>query len=240
MAQDLISIFSRKLRAGFLKKNRRQWIYTITLDRLWLTPGSRVFLRRPSDRRNPAEKIAEHQRASAQACQRLWNNYMRNATSGPPQTRGMRCAIQNAADCFSVPAMADGREKPRPQSMADKLGVDRRPIIRRGRKFCCGLTTDMLPHTVAVRSLVGLHCPQKSGSIGDSSLPRSMRDLPGRPKKERRCATSKLGPAPEGVWDQRTGGAGFLSFALDLRQLPTWSRAQWFAKPRDARSIGAM
>ena len=51
----------------------------------------------------------------------------------------------------------------------------------------------------------------------------------------------KVGPAPEGSLDHELASVGIPVFALDLRQLPpNGPVAQWFAEPRDARSIGAV
>jgi erythromycin esterase len=50
-----------------------------------------------------------------------------------------------------------------------------------------------------------------------------------------------VGPAPEDSLDHALASAGIPLFALDLRQLPQQGPvAEWFAKPRAARSIGAV
>jgi erythromycin esterase-like protein len=146
-------------------------------------------------------------------------------------------AIQNARIVLQYTQLQTG-EKSRDQSMAENVEwiADQNP----GAKIVLWAHNGHVAYAPEYGPM-GEYLHQKFGNqlvtFGFSFNEGSFRAI----EKGKSLRDFKVGPAPEGSLDHELASAGIPVFALDLRQLPRQGPvAQWFAKPRDARSIGAV
>jgi erythromycin esterase-like protein len=146
-------------------------------------------------------------------------------------------AVQNARIVFQYMQLQTG-EKSRDQSMAENVEwiADQNPgakIVLWAHNGHIAYTAEYGPmggflHREFGKQLVTFGFSFNEGSFRAVEKGKSLRDF-------------QVGPAPEGGLDHELATAGIPVFALDLRQLPhDGPVAQWFAEPRDARSIGAV
>lgn len=153
------------------------------------------------------------------------------------KARDVDWIIQNARLVFQYVQLQAG-EKSRDQSMAENVEwiADQNPdakIVLWAHNGHVAYTAGYGPmggylHEKFGRQLVTFGFSFNQGSFRAIEKGKSLRDF-------------TVGPAAEDSLDHALASAGLPLFALDLRQLPQQGPvAEWFAKPRAARSIGAI